>query len=298
MKKIFTSSDRAEIEVLRNLLVQAGIETTVHNESTASVLGDIPFFLAMPEVWITDNEREDEARAIVENFASGQTREDQPSEPWTCPNLRRVHPRPVHRVLELHGRGTVSGEIGDTGMRRTDWSGVFAATGSFAFLPFLLGAIVVPGVIVVFGIGIVEPSTRGWPFASLVCIVSSVAVVVNALGFLLGLGRTARYHGLVPGKVYRLSKVAGLVTMVFPLGLFPAMELLSDLLRATGAPRGFAKLVMLTICLLVLMMASAWLGRIVGRKCRVPTGHCANCGYNLTGNVSGICPECGLPSEN
>jgi hypothetical protein len=24
-----------------------------------------------------------------------------------------------------------------------------------------------------------------------------------------------------------------------------------------------------------------------------PTGHCQKCGYNLTGNVSGICPECG-----
>jgi len=25
----------------------------------------------------------------------------------------------------------------------------------------------------------------------------------------------------------------------------------------------------------------------------VPPGHCRKCGYNLTGNVSGICPECG-----
>lgn len=26
---------------------------------------------------------------------------------------------------------------------------------------------------------------------------------------------------------------------------------------------------------------------------RYPACHCQNCGYNLTGNVSGICPECG-----
>jgi hypothetical protein len=28
---------------------------------------------------------------------------------------------------------------------------------------------------------------------------------------------------------------------------------------------------------------------------RIPPGHCRECGYNLTGNVSGICPECGTP---
>jgi len=27
---------------------------------------------------------------------------------------------------------------------------------------------------------------------------------------------------------------------------------------------------------------------------RKPPGHCRSCGYNLTGNVSGICPECGV----
>ena len=29
-----------------------------------------------------------------------------------------------------------------------------------------------------------------------------------------------------------------------------------------------------------------------GRR-RIPPGHCTACGYNLTGNVSGVCPECG-----
>ncbi len=28
---------------------------------------------------------------------------------------------------------------------------------------------------------------------------------------------------------------------------------------------------------------------------KLPEGHCRKCGYNLTGNVSGICSECGTP---
>jgi hypothetical protein len=42
--------------------------------------------------------------------------------------------------------------------------------------------------------------------------------------------------------------------------------------------------------LFALLSALAWR---LGRR-RVAQGHCANCGYNLTGNVSGRCPECGI----
>ncbi|GMU22302.1 MAG: hypothetical protein AMXMBFR13_23880 [Phycisphaerae bacterium] len=32
------------------------------------------------------------------------------------------------------------------------------------------------------------------------------------------------------------------------------------------------------------------------RRRRFPVGSCQACGYNLTGNVSGTCPECGTPA--
>jgi hypothetical protein len=40
-------------------------------------------------------------------------------------------------------------------------------------------------------------------------------------------------------------------------------------------------------CLLLVPLAIAILGH------RFPAGHCRRCGYDLTGNASGICPECG-----
>ncbi|GMU83045.1 MAG: hypothetical protein AMXMBFR47_29160 [Planctomycetota bacterium] len=39
-----------------------------------------------------------------------------------------------------------------------------------------------------------------------------------------------------------------------------------------------------------------WLWRRNRR--RIEPGCCANCGYNLTGNVSGRCPECGAVTES
>ena len=44
---------------------------------------------------------------------------------------------------------------------------------------------------------------------------------------------------------------------------------------------------------LVLLLSVAALARALGRR-KCP-GCCHKCGYDLTGNVSGICPECGTP---
>ena len=40
-------------------------------------------------------------------------------------------------------------------------------------------------------------------------------------------------------------------------------------------------------------LPSAWLLRVRGRK--AIRGVCSICSYNLTGNTSGVCPECGTP---
>jgi len=43
--------------------------------------------------------------------------------------------------------------------------------------------------------------------------------------------------------------------------------------------------------LFILTVALAVNGLV--RRQPLAAGHCQTCGYNLTGNVSGVCPECG-----
>ena len=84
MKKVFASKDQAAIQIVRDLLHEQGIETKVFNESTAAVLGDIPFFHAMPEVWVLREEQVASAKAIVQSFESGDALDDRDRPDWIC----------------------------------------------------------------------------------------------------------------------------------------------------------------------------------------------------------------------
>ena len=57
-----------------------------------------------------------------------------------------------------------------------------------------------------------------------------------------------------------------------------------------GCPIVFIPLWMLVCCA---GLATAVM--LYADRRHVPPGHC-RCGYNLTGNISGVCPECGTPT--
>jgi hypothetical protein len=57
-----------------------------------------------------------------------------------------------------------------------------------------------------------------------------------------------------------------------------------------SSTKGFALRLPLFFLLVLAALPTAWLWY---RDRRPPKWHCESCGYNLTGNVSGVCPECG-----
>jgi hypothetical protein len=63
------------------------------------------------------------------------------------------------------------------------------------------------------------------------------------------------------------------------------------LVRVNGNERIIGVFLPLWIPFLLVAVPTAWLWWI--DRHRIPPGHCQKCGYDLTGNVSSICPECG-----
>lgn len=68
------------------------------------------------------------------------------------------------------------------------------------------------------------------------------------------------------------------------------LEVLSDFVLAL--PFAFTFVFYLGLPLAVLALIARWI-TIWRMGARLLPGHCFGCGYDLTGNVSGRCPECG-----
>ena len=72
---------------------------------------------------------------------------------------------------------------------------------------------------------------------------------------------------------------------------WPSIRVLSGV--PPGAP-GLARTVEVALSMWLFILPAALLAIFFWRQdSRIPQGHCQTCGYDLTGNVSGVCPECG-----
>lgn len=110
----------------------------------------------------------------------------------------------------------------------------------------------------------------GVPLLAWSCFASNVPTPGERLGGV----RVAHRDGSRPTFWPSMLRTATFIGGVACLLLGPGMILL------TKSKRGFHDILTGTI------VTTVW-----------PLGHCANCGYNLRGNVARACPECGLPTD-
>ena len=82
MKIIFSSPNLVEVEQLKELLEEAGIECGINNEASSKLAGGIPMSETFPELWIEDDSRLAEALQIKKDWQSSPP---VVGTAWTCP---------------------------------------------------------------------------------------------------------------------------------------------------------------------------------------------------------------------
>lgn len=127
----------------------------------------------------------------------------------------------------------------------------------------------------------------GWGFPNLAAYVRTYMlhapdwVAASLMGLLFG---RFKCNGAIPAAV------------VCAAGLVFGPELwhhkFTFFLRTVESPRYF--LLLLVVPKLAAVAFAGCAAMVLVRRRAIPPGHCRACGYDLTGNVSGKCPECAL----
>jgi Putative prokaryotic signal transducing protein len=77
-----TMQQGAEIQMLRALLAEAGIDCLIRNESLAVAMGEIPVSECFPELWLLNDSDHGRAAAIIAEWRSS---DGTAATPWVCP---------------------------------------------------------------------------------------------------------------------------------------------------------------------------------------------------------------------
>ena len=88
MIKIYTAPTLPDAHLVLGLLTQAGIDARVFNENAQSVMGEIPFHQAWPQVWIMDEGDAKQARELIDQIERSQV----PSGAVFCPHCQEENP--------------------------------------------------------------------------------------------------------------------------------------------------------------------------------------------------------------
>jgi hypothetical protein len=95
MRKVFEHPAFHEVGLLESVLNSHDIATIIRNQNVSSLAGEVPFTAAYPELWIVDDNRYDDAIAVLQDFREG-ARQDAPAVDWACPDCGESVPGTFH----------------------------------------------------------------------------------------------------------------------------------------------------------------------------------------------------------
>ncbi len=81
MIKIYSNQDTLMLGHLRNVMSSHGIECVIRNQDLSTAMGEIPPIECWPELWILDDSRYEEARALLRRALAPLGPVEKP---WKC----------------------------------------------------------------------------------------------------------------------------------------------------------------------------------------------------------------------
>jgi len=83
MQKLYSSEDRVFLYLLQSKLTENGINCIIKNEAPCGPAGgEIPPVIALPELWVIDNQYVTDAMQIIQQELSSLS---VPKKDWKCP---------------------------------------------------------------------------------------------------------------------------------------------------------------------------------------------------------------------
>ena len=68
MKCVFSAPTITEVYLIKSVLENEEIVTIVKNEHMAGLAGELPFFESWPQLWVMEDEQEETALTVIEDF--------------------------------------------------------------------------------------------------------------------------------------------------------------------------------------------------------------------------------------
>jgi Putative prokaryotic signal transducing protein len=90
MRKVFSSNEVSETVLVRDALLQRGIDVSIQNEYSG--FSAVPEFRPPAEVWVThDHDYESARRAVTDTIATLDSRQE--GAPWICAACSSENPQ-------------------------------------------------------------------------------------------------------------------------------------------------------------------------------------------------------------